>query len=419
MTQECGIVLAHGRRQGEHTPSYLKEVLFVPQLNWAACHMLEAGLDCICAADSIHQKEAQAALPEGLSAAGAVSEIETFLSAHIDGEVFVALGDMPFVGADIIMSALATHKASGQMITLLAAASGHEGFWGGWFDGKALCARMLEANKRQDAVAAVWTALAALLQEAGHHIDVAIVGEEALMKGDNGRALVQMNETARRRAIDQALDAGVDIPFPEGVIIGRDVKIAPDAQILPGSILQGQTEVGKNTVIGPQTYVANCRIGAGCHLFYSHFDNAVVDDDVRVGPYSRLRPGSHVQSGVRIGNFVEIKNSNLGHNTKVAHLTYVGDADVGSGVNFGCGVVTVNYDGAGKYRTVIGDNAFVGCNANLVAPVRLGEGSYTAAGSTVTVDIPKDAVVIARCREVIKEGRAKALREKQRQNAGK
>ena len=138
----------------------------------------------------------------------------------------------------------------------------------------------------------------------------------------------------------------------------------------------------------------------------------MLEEGVEIGPYCRVRPGSRIGKGVKIGNFVEVKNSQLGEGTKVAHLTYVGDSDVGSRVNFGCGTVTVNYDGFHKHRTTIGDDVFVGCNANLVAPVTIGDGSYIAAGSTVTVDTPADALLIARSRETIKEGRAAQMRKK-------
>ncbi|MCR5166546.1 MAG: bifunctional UDP-N-acetylglucosamine diphosphorylase/glucosamine-1-phosphate N-acetyltransferase GlmU, partial [Oscillospiraceae bacterium] len=129
-----------------------------------------------------------------------------------------------------------------------------------------------------------------------------------------------------------------------------------------------------------------------------------VGDNVKIGPFVQLRPGSVIGNGVKIGDFVEVKNSTIGDNTAVAHLTYVGDSDVGSGVNFGCGVVTVNYDGEKKFRTEIGDNAFIGCNTNLVAPVRVGNAAYTGAGSTITKDVPDGALAVERGQTKIIEG---------------
>ena len=128
-----------------------------------------------------------------------------------------------------------------------------------------------------------------------------------------------------------------------------------------------------------------------------------IDEGTTVGPFAYIRPNCNVGKNVRVGDFVELKNSNIGDGTKISHLTYVGDSDVGQNINFGCGTVTVNYDGKKKYRTVIEDNAFIGCNTNLVAPVKVGKGAYTAAGSTITEDVPENSLAIARERQVVKE----------------
>ena len=148
-----------------------------------------------------------------------------------------------------------------------------------------------------------------------------------------------------------------------------------------GTILRGQTSIGKNCTIGPNSYLENARIGDGTKVNASQIYNSSVGYDTHVGPFAYVRPGSTVGNAVRVGDFVEIKNSAIGDGTKISHLTYVGDSDVGKNINFGCGTVTVNYDRSKKYRTVIEDNAFIGCNTNLIAPVRVGEGAYIAAGS--------------------------------------
>ena len=132
-------------------------------------------------------------------------------------------------------------------------------------------------------------------------------------------------------------------------------------------------------------------------------DGAILGENVSVGPFAYIRPNSSIGSNVKIGDFVEIKNANIGHNTKVSHLTYIGDADVGSNVNFGCGTVVVNYDGKEKHRTTIEDNAFIGCNTNLISPVKIGENAYTAAGSTINKDVPLNTLAIARSRQENKE----------------
>lgn len=198
--------------------------------------------------------------------------------------------------------------------------------------------------------------------------------------------------------------AGVVFELLDGVIIEPDVIIAPGAVILPGVILRGKTEIEEGCVIGPNTLISNSRIGKNCVINASQVYDSVVEAGASVGPFSHIRPQSHIGPEVHIGDFVEVKNSNIGEKTSVSHLTYIGDSDVGKGCNFGCGVVTVNYDGEKKNRTTVGDYCFVGCNSNLVAPVTLGDGAYTAAGSTITKDVPADALAVARARQENKEG---------------
>ena len=200
------------------------------------------------------------------------------------------------------------------------------------------------------------------------------------------------------------MDNGVEFTCTDGVTIGRNVKVGIGTKILQGVILKGSTEIGENCVIGPNCIIENTKVGSGTTLNCVQAYDSIIEDNVKIGPFVQIRPGSHICKGVKIGDFVEVKNSTIGENTAVAHLTYVGDSDVGSGVNFGCGTVTSNYDGMHKHRTVIGDGAFIGCNTNLIAPVKVGDRAYTAAGSTVTTDVPDGALYIERSHPYIKEG---------------
>ena len=209
--------------------------------------------------------------------------------------------------------------------------------------------------------------------------------------------------SAKRQAL---LDSGVKMMDPDTVYVEESVTVGPGTLLLPGTILRGRTVVGANCEIGPNTMLVDCTVGDGVTINSSQCNESTIDSGAHVGPFAYIRPNCHV------GDFVELKNSTIGEGTKISHLTYVGDADVGRKVNFGCGTVLVNYDGNRKYRSTIGDHCFIGCNTNLVSPVHIGDGAYTAAGSTITQDVEPDALAIARARQVAKPGWAAAHRAK-------
>ncbi len=198
----------------------------------------------------------------------------------------------------------------------------------------------------------------------------------------------------------------------QSVYIGPQVTVGGGTTILPGTILRGRTVIGRDCEVGPHAMVRDCVIGDRVTVNASQLNESTVDDDTTVGPFAYVRPNCHVGKQVKVGDFVELKNSTVGDGTKISHLTYVGDTDAGRHINFGCGTVTVNYDGKRKFRTVIEDGAFIGCNTNLVAPVTVGAGAYTAAGSTITKDVPADALGIARDRQSNLPGWAAKRREK-------
>ena len=217
---------------------------------------------------------------------------------------------------------------------------------------------------------------------------------------------------ARYDVIERAMAAGVSIVDPDTTYLDPACVIAPGARLLPGTILRGRCVIGPGCEIGPNSMLTRTEVGARTSVNASQLTDATVGEDTTVGPFAYVRPNSHIGSHVKVGDFVEVKNSVIGDGTKISHLTYVGDSDVGQRVNFGCGTVTVNYDGNRKYRTTIGDDCFIGCNTNLVAPVRVEDGAYTAAGSTITDDVPGDALAIARARQSSKPGWAARHRAK-------
>lgn len=204
--------------------------------------------------------------------------------------------------------------------------------------------------------------------------------------------------------------AGVEIES-RSVYIEDGVEIAPGARILPGCVLRGSTKIGPGCVIGPNTLIEDSEIGANSTVNASQVYGSRIGEKNNIGPFTHIRVNTVTDYGVHLGAYVETKNSNLARGNTVSHLTYIGDSDVGKYCNFGCGTVTCNYDGQGKFRTTIGDYCFIGCNTNLVAPVTVGDGAYTAAGSTITKDVPPAALGIARGRQTNIDGWAEPKME--------
>ena len=223
--------------------------------------------------------------------------------------------------------------------------------------------------------------------------------------------IAELEPMLRDRIVQTHIRAGVRVLDPRAVYIDPRVTIGRGTMLLPGTILRGETAVGCGCTIGPNAMVRDCVIGDDTEINASQVNESTIGSRTHVGPFAYVRPGCTIGDDIKVGDFVEVKSSSIGDGTKISHLTYVGDSDVGRHVNFGCGTVTTNYDGVKKYRCTIGDSAFIGCNTNLVAPVTVGEGSYIAAGATITKDVPADALAVARARQENKEGWAKRRRK--------
>lgn len=204
----------------------------------------------------------------------------------------------------------------------------------------------------------------------------------------------------KRLAINVAhLEAGVNFVDIRAAYIDESVKIGHGTTIYPGVTLEGDTVIGENCLIGQNTGISDSVIGDETTVQFSVITESKVGKKTKIGPFAYLRPNSRIGDGCKVGDFVEIKNATFGDGAKASHLSYIGDSDVGKDVNIGCGVVFVNYDGKNKHRSTVEDNAFIGCNVNLVSPVTVGKNAYVAAGSTVTEDVPAGALAIARERQ--------------------
>ncbi len=226
--------------------------------------------------------------------------------------------------------------------------------------------------------------------------------EESL--GVNSRVqLAQAEAILKKRKNRQLMEAGVTLIDPATTYVAPEVTVGSDTILYPGTVLEGNTVIGSQCQIGPHTRLTNVQVGDNNTIHFTYGHDCQIKDGTDIGPYVHLRPNTVIGNDVHIGNFVEVKNSNVGQGTKFPHLSYIGDSDVGAGVNIGCGTITVNFNGSTKSRTRIGDHAFVGCNSNLVAPVEIGDYAYIGAGSTITKDVPSKALAVGRARQIVKE----------------
>ena len=209
----------------------------------------------------------------------------------------------------------------------------------------------------------------------------------------------------KRLAVNIAhLERGVKFIDINTAYIDEEAVIGAGTVIYPCVVIEGKSVIGKDCVIGQNSKIKDSKIGDGTDIMSSVITESAVGERTHIGPFAYLRPGSKIGNDCKVGDFVEIKNSSFGDGTKASHLAYIGDSDVGAGVNVGCGVVFVNYDGRDKHRSNVGDGAFIGCNTNLVSPVNVEEKAYIAAGSTITQDVPSGALAIAREKQRNLEG---------------
>ena len=369
---------------------------------------------------------------EQLGTGHAVKQAAPLLSKE-KGTVMVLCGDTPLVTADLISKLYEGHKAAGAKATVLTAimpdATGYGRIIRTAEGNVARIVEQKDATEEERQVKEVNSGIycfeckelfealekvgcdnaqgeyylpdvLGILREQGEKIWAVAADDYESTLGINSRVqLSGAEKILRRRKNIELMDNGVTLMDPDSTFVDADVEVGPDTVIYPFTWLEGNTKIGANCEIGPNCRFSNVTIGDGVKGHFAYGHDCIVDDGVDFGPYVHLRPNTHIGKDVHIGNFVEVKNSNIGEGTKLPHLQYIGDADVGSHVNCGCGTVTVNYDGKNKHRTVIGDNAFVGCQTALVAPVTVGEGAYIGAGSTITKDIPASDLAIARAHQ--------------------
>ncbi|MFA9432132.1 bifunctional UDP-N-acetylglucosamine diphosphorylase/glucosamine-1-phosphate N-acetyltransferase GlmU [Egicoccus sp. AB-alg2] len=249
------------------------------------------------------------------------------------------------------------------------------------------------------------TDVVGILAGKGEPVAAFVTSEDEVAGVNDRRQLADAAAVLRRRHLDHLMtEVGVSVADPATTHLDVDVEVGRDAVLLPGTILESGTRIGERAVVGPNSHLTACQVGNDATVHSTRATEAVIGEHASVGPFTHLRPGTRLGVKSKAGAFVETKNAQIGDGSKVPHLAYLGDATVGEQVNIACGVITVNYDGFTKSHTTIEDGAFVGCDTMLVAPVTVGSGAFVAAGSTLTDDVPADALAIARARQVNKEG---------------
>lgn len=449
---KCAVILAGGKgtRMKTDMPKVMCEVIFEPMIKYVIDAVKEAGVEDICIITGYkheivenyvksYDPNIKTALQQPQLGTGhAVMQAREFIKSHLDDDILILNGDGPLMDAQTINSAYEYHKDNNNAITLVSAivddtyGIGHikrdengvllrivehkdaneeekkinesnAGTY--WFVGKELLYALDNITDNNVQHEYYLTDSLELLIAKGENAGAYICeNDEAILGANDRRQLNILNNIMRRNINESHMINGVDIQCTDGVMIGKDVKIGNSTRILPNTIILGNTVIGDNCIIGPNTWISNSEIGNEVILDNCKITDSKIEDNVDCGPFVKVRANSVLKQSVHIGNFVEVKNSVVGEGTKSAHLTYIGDSDVGSNVNFGCGTVTCNYDGKNKTRCEIGDGAFIGCNTNLIAPVKVGNMAYIAAGSTITDDIPEEALSVARAKQVNKEG---------------
>ncbi|MCR5485697.1 MAG: bifunctional UDP-N-acetylglucosamine diphosphorylase/glucosamine-1-phosphate N-acetyltransferase GlmU [Clostridiales bacterium] len=468
MDENCTLILAagEGTRMRSSKPKVLAEVLFKPMIDWVTDCVQRCGVkkENICVVTG-HMKEmltehlekgiSTVYQEERLGTGHAVMQAKDFIEAHGHADILILCGDAPLIDDGTVLSAYEYHKRTGNAATVISANVADPYGYGRivrdksgifskiveerdadeeikkinevnsgayWFSCRALLIALdklgTDAKYRLGSAAKEYylTDAIEILRDMGQKTATFNTKNSNVVLGANDRIqLEDLNNIARRGVLESLMKSGVSIPCADGIMIGPDVKIGADTVILPGTIIKGRTEIGSNCTIGPQSFIENGKFGNNVSFMNSYCNDAEVWSGAEIGPFARLRPDSRIGENVRVGNFVEVKNSIVESGTKISHLSYIGDSDVGCNVNIGSGCATVNYSGKEKHRTVIENGAFIGCDTNLVAPVKVGENAYTAAGSTITEDVPANALALARERQIIKKDWVKVKKPYKRQ----
>ena len=374
---------------------------------------------------------------EQLGTAHAVKMAEEHL-ANKEGTTIVVCGDTPLITSETLQALIRHHESKQAQVTVLTASTFNPQGYGRIvrnsdqaleriveekdaseaerlineissgifaFDNQVLFEKLEQVNNDSAQGEYYLPDVVSLILNDGEKADIYNTQNFEEIMGVNDRVMLSQAEKALQKRINHFhMKNGVTIIDPDTTFIGPDVEIGIDTTIEPGVRIGGYTTIGEEVLVGQFSEINNSTICSNANIKQSVVNDSVVGENTKVGPFAQLRPGSNLGAGVKVGNFVEVKKADLKDGAKVSHLSYIGDAEIGERTNIGCGSITVNYDGVNKFKTIVGKDAFIGCNTNLIAPVTVGDQSLIAAGSTITDDIPKESLALARARQVNKEG---------------
>ncbi|MDR2811910.1 MAG: bifunctional UDP-N-acetylglucosamine diphosphorylase/glucosamine-1-phosphate N-acetyltransferase GlmU [Endomicrobium sp.] len=370
---------------------------------------------------------------EQLGSAHAVMQAEKVLKNY-SGNILVLSGDVPLINSKTLSALIKNNDKTASSLTVLAAEGTNLFGYGRIVKKDGFLEKIVEekdaniSEKRINLINSgiycfdknLWKALSkvkpnnskkeyyitdtvAILKSMGKSTSLTVTKDENEVKGINNRLeLSQAEALLKDRKVKRLFESGVSIIDTSKVYISYDAKIGQDTVIYPGVFIDTSVIVGKNCILKGSSYIIDARIDDGSIISYSYINGAIIGKNVKIGPFSHIRPGSVLKDNVKVGNFSETKKAAIAKNSKVSHLSYIGDAEVGEDVNIGAGTITCNYDGINKHKTVIGSNSFVGSNVNFIAPVKVGNNALIAAGSTVTRDVPAGKLAIARARQELK-----------------
>lgn len=439
----AAVILAAGKgtRMKSERPKVVHEVCGRPMIEHVLCALQQAGVQEVVTvtgfggeqvARLVRDRSRVARQSEQLGTAHALFQAREQLTGF-DGDILVVCGDTPLITAATLRLLAGVHQRAGAAATVLTARVDDPAGYGRIIrDGTGRVQRIVEQKDASDAELAVneintgmycfapdglFETLAAVkpgnaqgeyyltdviesFVKSGRPVAACPAPDETEIRGINDRRqLAQAEKIMRRRILDELMLSGVTLIDPESTFIDAGVAVGRDTVIFPFTFIGGSTVIGRYCRIGPGSQLVDVRAGDGVSISNSIVCDSVLGDRCTVGPFAYIRPGCRLEREVKVGDFVELKKTALGEGSKVPHLSYVGDATVGRRVNIGAGTITCNYDGEQKWPTRIGDGAFIGSNTNLVAPVNVGEGAVTGAGSTITRDVPPQALGVARGRQ--------------------